>query len=221
MPSAAMTNRLRIVIAEELARLRDTLRPMPQSTKHLNDCFGPAASGWRRRHLKAMKRSNKYSNSSTALRSFFESESLCLLVTRERSDASNLRLGTPVLATDLALPRVATWVDSRHRGLSINAVQWEASPVAVPDRGRNFMGATCAAPPELTARRPSCTDEEGFLLKSLLEWHRWFAWYPVPVVRKGKLRYAWLRFVERKWGTSRYSGTMKWRYRLPTRSRMR
>jgi hypothetical protein len=31
---------------------------------------------------------------------------------------------------------------------------------------------------------------------SLLEWHRWFAWYPVPVVRKGKLRY-WLRFVER------------------------
>jgi hypothetical protein len=56
---------------------------------------------------------------------------------------------------------------------------------------------------------------------SLLEWHRWFAWYPVPVVRKGELRYAWLRFVERKWGTSRYSGTMKWRYRLPTRSRMR
>jgi hypothetical protein len=48
----------------------------------------------------------------------------------------------------------------------------------------------------------------------LLEWHRWFAWYPVPVVRKGNLRYAWLRFVERKWGTSRYSGTMKWRYRL-------
>jgi hypothetical protein len=37
-------------------------------------------------------------------------------------------------------------------------------------------------------------------LKSLLEWHRWFAWYPVPVVRKGKLRYAWLRFVERKGG---------------------
>jgi hypothetical protein len=34
-------------------------------------------------------------------------------------------------------------------------------------------------------------------------------------VRKGKLRYAWLRFLERKWGTSRYSGTMKWRYRLP------
>src|SRR6516162_9228121 len=38
---------------------------------------------------------------------------------------------------------------------------------------------------------------------SLLEWHRWFAWYPVPVVRKGKLRYAWPRFVQRKWGTSR------------------
>jgi hypothetical protein len=64
-------------------------------------------------------------------------------------------------------------------------------------------------------RRPSRSDEED-LLKSLLEWHRWFAWYPVPVVRKGKLRYAWFRFVERKWGTSRYSGTMKWRYRPPT-----
>ena len=35
--------------------------------------------------------------------------------------------------------------------------------------------------------------------------------FPVPVVRKRKLRYPWLRFVERKWGTSRYSGTMKWR----------
>jgi hypothetical protein len=43
--------------------------------------------------------------------------------------------------------------------------------------------------------------------------------YPVPVVRKGKPRFAWLRFVQRKWGTSRYSGTMKWRYRLRTRSR--
>ena len=54
---------------------------------------------------------------------------------------------------------------------------------------------------------------------SLLEWNRWFAWYPVPVVRKGKLLSAWLRFVERKWGTGRYSGTIKWRYRLPSRSR--
>jgi hypothetical protein len=53
----------------------------------------------------------------------------------------------------------------------------------------------------------------------LLEWHRSFAWYPVPVVIKGKLRYGWLRFVERKWGISRYGGTMKWRYRLPERSR--
>ena len=56
---------------------------------------------------------------------------------------------------------------------------------------------------------------------SLLEWHRSFAWYPVPVVRKGKLRYAWLQFVERKWGISRYSGTMKWRYRPRTRLRSR
>jgi hypothetical protein len=44
---------------------------------------------------------------------------------------------------------------------------------------------------------------------SLLEWHRSLAWYPVPGVIKGKLRYGWLRFVERKWGASRYSGTMK------------
>ena len=118
-------------------------------------------------------------------------------------------------------------------------------PVAVPDRGRNLatmatrpnrnlaasfplshdeaVGATCAVPPELAARGPSCTDErEELLLKSLLEWHRWFAWYPVSIAtRDGKLHYAWLRFVERKWGTGRYSGTMKWRYRLPTRSRSR
>jgi hypothetical protein len=51
----------------------------------------------------------------------------------------------------------------------------------------------------------------------LLEWHRWFAWYPVPIMIDGKLH----QNVERKWGTSRYSGTIKWRYRLPTRSRGR
>jgi hypothetical protein len=46
--------------------------------------------------------------------------------------------------------------------------------------------------------------------------------YPVSIAtRDGKLRYACLRFVERKWGTSRYSGRMKWRYRIPTRSRSR
>jgi hypothetical protein len=49
--------------------------------------------------------------------------------------------------------------------------------------------------------------------------HRWFAWYLVPVMRKAKLSYAWLRLVERKWGTARYSGRIKWRYRLPTNSR--
>jgi hypothetical protein len=54
-----------------------------------------------------------------------------------------------------------------------------------------------------------------------LEWSRWFAWYPVPIVIDGKLHYAWLQSVERKWGTSRYSGTIKWRYRLPARSRSR
>jgi hypothetical protein len=54
-----------------------------------------------------------------------------------------------------------------------------------------------------------------------LEWHRWFAWHPVPLVIDGKLHYAWLQTVERKWGTSRYSGTIKWRYRIPPRSRSR
>ena len=56
---------------------------------------------------------------------------------------------------------------------------------------------------------------------SLLEWHRWFAWHPVPIVIDGRLHYAWLQSVERKWGSSRYSGTIKWRYRLRMRSRSR
>jgi hypothetical protein len=55
-------------------------------------------------------------------------------------------------------------------------------------------------------------------LAPMLEWHRWFAWYPVPVI-DGKRRYAWFQSVERKWGTSRYSGIIKWRYRFPRRSR--
>ena len=54
---------------------------------------------------------------------------------------------------------------------------------------------------------------------SLLEWNRWFAWYPVPLVIDGKLHYAWLRTTERKWGTGRYSGTIKWHYRPRKRSR--
>jgi hypothetical protein len=56
---------------------------------------------------------------------------------------------------------------------------------------------------------------------SLLEWNRWFAWHPIPLVIDGKLHYAWLQTVERKWGTSRYRGVIKWRYRLPARSRSR
>jgi len=54
---------------------------------------------------------------------------------------------------------------------------------------------------------------------SLLKWHRWFAWYHVPTAIKGKLHYAWLRSVERKWGIGSYTGTIKWRYRLRKRSR--
>jgi hypothetical protein len=53
----------------------------------------------------------------------------------------------------------------------------------------------------------------------LSEWHRWFAWYPVPTVISGKLHYTWLQSVERKWGIGRYSGIIRWRYRLPSRSR--
>jgi len=39
----------------------------------------------------------------------------------------------------------------------------------------------------------------------LVEWHRWFAWYPVPTAIDGKLHYAWLQPVERKWGIGRYT----------------
>jgi len=39
------------------------------------------------------------------------------------------------------------------------------------------------------------------------------------MVIDGRLRYALLQSVERKWGTSRYSGTIKWRYRPRDRSR--
>ena len=54
---------------------------------------------------------------------------------------------------------------------------------------------------------------------SLLEWHRWFAWYPVPTAIDGKLRYAWLQSVHRRWGGDRYGGPIRWRYRIPTRPR--
>jgi hypothetical protein len=40
-----------------------------------------------------------------------------------------------------------------------------------------------------------------------LEWHRWFAWYPVIVAKDDELaQWAWLQFVERKthWSRVRY-----------------
>jgi hypothetical protein len=47
-----------------------------------------------------------------------------------------------------------------------------------------------------------------------LEWHRWFAWYPVVVARDGGLAYwAWLEFVERQTGWSRSTGEWIRRYR--------
>jgi hypothetical protein len=63
MQFAAMTGRLRIDITEELARLPDTLTPIPQSARPLNGCYQRAAGGWRRRWPNALKRSSKYSNS--------------------------------------------------------------------------------------------------------------------------------------------------------------
>src|ERR1700745_2118381 len=37
-----------------------------------------------------------------------------------------------------------------------------------------------------------------------LEWHRWFAWYPVVIARDNERAYwAWLQFVERKTHWSR------------------
>jgi hypothetical protein len=58
----------------------------------------------------------------------------------------------------------------------------------------------------MRVQRPAC----------LLEWNRWFAWHPVPLVIDGKLHYAWLQTVERKWGTGRYGGTIKWRLPAPS-----
>ncbi len=53
--------------------------------------------------------------------------------------------------------------------------------------------------------------------QSRSDWHRWFAWRPVVVNTGEGSQYweywVWLEVVERKWGTSRYSGQQKWRYR--------
>jgi hypothetical protein len=47
-----------------------------------------------------------------------------------------------------------------------------------------------------------------------LEWHRWFAWYPVVVSRDHELAYwTWLQFVERKTHWSRSMGQWILRYR--------
>ena len=51
-----------------------------------------------------------------------------------------------------------------------------------------------------------------------LEWHRWFAWYPVIVARDHELAYwAWLQFVERKTHWSRSMGLWILRYRSESR----
>jgi hypothetical protein len=47
-----------------------------------------------------------------------------------------------------------------------------------------------------------------------LEWHRWFAWYPVVVARDDELaHWAWLQFVEQKTQWSRSTGEWIVRYR--------
>ena len=51
-----------------------------------------------------------------------------------------------------------------------------------------------------------------------LEWHRWFAWYPVVVARDNeRAHWAWLQFVERKTHWSRSTGEWMLRYRLALR----
>jgi hypothetical protein len=50
------------------------------------------------------------------------------------------------------------------------------------------------------------------------EWHLWFAWYPVMIWVEGKPARVWLRYVQRKLGTSRITGEPKWRYRLGSTS---
>jgi hypothetical protein len=55
-----------------------------------------------------------------------------------------------------------------------------------------------------------------------LEWHRWFARYPVVVARDSELAYwAWLQFVERKTDWSRCTGEWVLRYRLALRRAQR
>jgi hypothetical protein len=57
-------------------------------------------------------------------------------------------------------------------------------------------------------------------LMSQSEWHRWFAWYPVNIATDESLAYwAWLEFVERKWGFNTYTGKWILRYRLTWRTR--
>jgi len=51
-------------------------------------------------------------------------------------------------------------------------------------------------------------------------WDRWFAWYPVKVPRRDSVKWIWLEFVERKWGTRIYGNERKQRrYRLPVDSK--
>jgi hypothetical protein len=45
------------------------------------------------------------------------------------------------------------------------------------------------------------------------EWHRWFAWHPVIIWVEGKPARVWLRYLQRRLGTSRITGEPKWRYR--------
>src|SRR6476661_1221731 len=55
-----------------------------------------------------------------------------------------------------------------------------------------------------------------------LEWHRWFAWYPVVVATDNERAYwAWLQFVERKTHCSRSTGEWILRYRSALRRAQR
>ena len=65
----------------------------------------------------------------------------------------------------------------------------------------------------LNPQSPAVLQAAGFLpdlRRAGMNWHRWFAWYPVTL-RNG--HFVWLRYVERKWDNGDATGEPHWRYR--------
>ena len=136
-----------------------------------------------------------------------------------RSDPGGQRLSLASLPIPIACSRhfviAVTPRETRLRiGLFVGCAQACGGEVR---QGCLSVALALSRPMKLLAQREFRMGRPA----SLLEWNRWFAWFPVPLVIDGKLHFAWLQSVERRWGTSRYSGTIKWRYRLCKRSRSR